>query len=123
MNKLRIVLLGCSIVLVWTALALAQPQYPDFPEDFPQHESCQMVQVMEMQDNQTAMLDCGTTPMTEVYDFYLKQARGGDWQILFENKSADFMLFMAEKEPAVMQVQVATEDGKTQLGLSLVKKK
>ena len=121
MHKFRIVLLGFSLSIVWAALAIAQPPYPEnYPAVFPQHESCRMVQVMDMQNNKTAILECGQTPVEDVYNFYLNRAQGDSWEVVMENKSPEYMLFMVEKDGLAMQVQVINENGATQLALSLV---
>lgn len=122
--RFRLVLIGFSLVLslFWVTCSIAQPSYPkEYPDAFPQHKSCQMVQVMNFPDNISAMLNCGKTPSQEVYDFYLNRAKKADWEILLDNRMADFMMFMAEKDNSAIQVQVVVDNGATQLALSLVK--
>ena len=118
-----IVAINLSLILFATGFAFAAPPYPDsFPAEFPQYKSCNMVQIMNFPNNESAMLECGATPMNEIYEFYSNNARQNGWQILMENNGGDFMLFMAEKGDQAVQVQVATDKGATQLGLSLIKK-
>jgi hypothetical protein len=122
------VTLGCLsaillIFLTWAAPGMAQPPYPEeFPPEFPQVEGCEMAQVMNMKNNISAMLTCAQTPKQKVYDFYLSKAKEAGWDVLMENKTADFNMFMAEKGKTAFQVTAAEENGVTQAGLSLISK-
>lgn len=124
MRNTAILILSLAFSLVMAGSAMAQPSYPsEFPDAFPQYEGCKMVQTMNFPENVTAMLDCGQTPMQEVYDFYKNGGVQNGWQVLMENNSADFMLIMLEKDDTAMQVQVYNNNSVTQAGLSYVKKK
>lgn len=101
--------------------AMAGPDYPaDFPDALPKHEQCSMGQLMQFENNVSAMLECGETPPDELYTFYLDKAKGLGWKVIMENKAPDFALFMAEKDEAAIQVQVVSDNGVTQLGLTHV---
>ena len=121
MRCLRIILPALGLGLFWVWTALAAPPYPKvYPDVFPQHPQCQMVQIMDFKDNKSAMLSCGKTPPTQVFGFYHDRAAKAGWRVRVLNKSDDYKIFMARKDGLVMQVQVGSEKGVTQLGLSLV---
>ena len=120
---LKYFLICLGVFLLLSAEALAQPQFPeDFPSEFTQFEGCEVVNVMNMQNNITAMLKCGQNPMKKVYDFYVGQAKTAEWKILMQNQAADAMMCIAEKNQKTFQFVVAKEGQETQVALTLISK-
>lgn len=118
------VVLVVLIILVSSGIAMAgAPEYPStFPKAFPQFKGCKMVQLMSVESNKSAMLDCGKIDAEKISSFYLEKAKKAGWKVILQNQAANFSMLMMEKGKTAMQIHMSNEKGATQLGMSYINK-
>lgn len=121
MNLKAIVMPITILVCTCVGAIAGESKYPsEYPSAFPQFKGCEMIQTMNFPNNTSAMLDCGNSSAEKIYSFYLNNAKQDGWEVLMENKTSDFSIFMVEKGKTAMQIQVISEKGTVNLALSYV---
>jgi hypothetical protein len=121
MKKLSIAVSAFIFFLITAGLSIAGVDYPDeIASEFPQYPDSEVVQVINSGANLITILKCGNAQLNEVYTYYRDKAKDSGWKIVMETKQNDHMMFMAEKGPKRVMIDIGQQDNETMANIAIV---
>lgn len=121
MKRLSIAVSAFIFFLITAGLSLAGVDYPDeIPPEFSQYPDSEVLQVINTGANLITILKCGNAQLKDVYAYYRDKAKKSGWKIVMETKQNEHMMFMAEKSPKKVMIDIGQQDNDTMANIAIV---
>ena len=118
MNRLIFALL----FMFFSGVASADTDLPKtITENFPAYPKSKIIQVKEIQGYDAAILEC-EDDVAKVHEFYLGKVKKGGWTIEVNYETDEHRTISAHKSDKACMINIALQNGKTMVSLSIFKK-